>query len=219
VKISISKQIQADIEDGGWFNFHRFYTWIADQGYYSHVEVGSWMGHSAVYLAKELLKRGTKFSFYCVDLWELTADLKKVDCSASRNTMRRSGKVFDAHIKSKGVAHCVQKIQACSWEAADQFPDGSIDFIYIDADHHYDSVKKDLAAWTPKLKLTGMIAGHDLPKPGVKKAVNEIFGGKYSVFPRSSVWFIHRRDIVNVKYDAMPSLASPEKLSKVQNDA
>jgi predicted O-methyltransferase YrrM len=48
-----------------------------------------------------------------------------------------------------------------SSQAAKLFPDGSLDFIYIDANHKYDYVKEDIELWWPKLKSGGMISGHD----------------------------------------------------------
>jgi predicted O-methyltransferase YrrM len=60
---------------------------------------------------------------------------------------------------------------------------GFIDYIYIDGDHRYESVRKDLINWWPKLKPGGVIGGHDYHsdfKPeihqGVDKAVDEFFG-------------------------------------------
>lgn len=37
----------------------------------------------------------------------------------------------------------------------------SLDFVYLDADHSYEGVAADLAAWWPKLKRGGLMAGHD----------------------------------------------------------
>jgi predicted O-methyltransferase YrrM len=49
------------------------------------------------------------------------------------------------------------------------------DFIYIDADHEYKNVKRDIELSTPLLKEGGIIGGHDFAKPhvGVIKAVTE----------------------------------------------
>jgi hypothetical protein len=61
-------------------------------------------------------------------------------------------------------------------------PDGHFDFIYIDGDHSYDGVRKDIAAATKKIKLDGIIAFNDyiywsyvehMPY-GVPHAVNEL---------------------------------------------
>jgi hypothetical protein len=44
---------------------------------------------------------------------------------------------------------------------ASQFANGSLDWIYIDAHHGYHEVIADLHAWYPKVKVGGVIAGHD----------------------------------------------------------
>jgi hypothetical protein len=65
---------------------------------------------------------------------------------------------------------------------AKKVADGSLDFVYIDARHDYESVLEDLNAWFRKVKPGGIFAGHDyvdgmLPQGdfGVKSAVDEFF--------------------------------------------
>jgi predicted O-methyltransferase YrrM len=67
-----------------------------------------------------------------------------------------------------------------SIEAAKQFENKSVDFVFIDAAHEYEDVQNDIEAWLPKIKTGGIIAGHDyIPTyPGVMRAVNEKFGDK-----------------------------------------
>ena len=67
-----------------------------------------------------------------------------------------------------------------SVRAAEQFQDGALDFCFIDGNHEYESVKKDLEAWFPKVKRGGIVAGHDyvdtvigVVEIGVKTAVDE----------------------------------------------
>ena len=72
-----------------------------------------------------------------------------------------------------------------SVEAAKDFEDKSLDFVYIDAAHDYESVKVDIRAWFPKIKIGGTIGGHDFyiedpKKPrvisnGVREAVGRLF--------------------------------------------
>lgn len=50
---------------------------------------------------------------------------------------------------------------APSPQAASYFDDGFFDFVYIDADHRYEAVKADLAAWYPKVRKDGILAGDD----------------------------------------------------------
>lgn len=52
-------------------------------------------------------------------------------------------------------------VQGASPAAADDFPDGFFDFIYLDARHDYTSVMIDLLTFWPKLRKDGLFAGHD----------------------------------------------------------
>jgi hypothetical protein len=70
-----------------------------------------------------------------------------------------------------------------SVEAAERIGRHSLDFVYIDARHDYDSVKEDLEAWFEKVRPGGILAGHDYADGdfkqgvfGVKRAVDEFFG-------------------------------------------
>lgn len=52
-------------------------------------------------------------------------------------------------------------IRKYSVEAAKEIPDGSLDFVYIDAMHDFDNVMMDLIAWVPKVRRDGIVSGHD----------------------------------------------------------
>ena len=52
-------------------------------------------------------------------------------------------------------------VRSQSLAAAAAFPDNSLDFVFIDADHTYEAVRSDIAAWAPKVRPGGIIAGHD----------------------------------------------------------
>ncbi len=65
-----------------------------------------------------------------------------------------------------------------SVEASLKVPDASLDFVYIDAAHDYENVKKDIEAWTPKVRIGGIVSGDDFyefpsGKGGVMQAVTE----------------------------------------------
>jgi predicted O-methyltransferase YrrM len=99
--------------------------------------------------------------------------------------------MFHSHMAP--LAGHYETIRAESSEAAANFADGSIDFVFIDACHLYSRVTKDIDAWLPKVRSGGLICGHDfeyemfweegLEKDffkerhnGVIKAVKERFG-------------------------------------------
>jgi hypothetical protein len=54
-----------------------------------------------------------------------------------------------------------------SINAAKNFKDLSLDFIYIDGRHDYAGVKEDVESWYPKLKDGGLFAGHDFVPDGI----------------------------------------------------
>lgn len=63
-----------------------------------------------------------------------------------------------------------------SLEAANKCEDNYFDFIYIDGNHKYEHCKNDLNAWWPKVKIGGILAGHDYINVrdfGVIQAVDE----------------------------------------------
>lgn len=48
-----------------------------------------------------------------------------------------------------------------SIEAVSDFEDASLDFIYIDTTHGYQTTRQELELYHPKVKATGLLAGHD----------------------------------------------------------
>ena len=63
-------------------------------------------------------------------------------------------------------------------EAVNDFADNSLDFVYIDANHSYESVKADILAWLPKMKHNAIISGDDYNiYQDVNKAVEELLPG------------------------------------------
>ncbi len=46
--------------------------------------------------------------------------------------------------------------------ASFKYIDETLDFVYIDADHTYESIYNDLVQWWPKIRSGGIMAGHDI---------------------------------------------------------
>lgn len=89
----------------------------------------------------------------------------------------------------------VRILQGDSVAMAAEVKDGSLDFVYLDANHAYEAVLADLKAWLPKIKKGGIMAGHDYNHLyGVEKAVNEFAGVHVNVLPEHAIenqgfWF------------------------------
>ena len=90
-----------------------------------------------------------------------------------------------------------QIIKSFSVEAASTIPDGSLDFVFIDALHEYEPVKQDMAAWYPKVRKDGIFSGHDYRWEEVGKAVNEFSEANrldgFFTPADSDIWFFVKR--------------------------
>jgi len=75
-------------------------------------------------------------------------------------------------------------------EAAKKVKDESLDFVFIDADHTYQSVLGDIQNWAPKVKPSGYICGHDINMNDVERAVSETLG-KYNT-AWDDVWYVKK---------------------------
>lgn len=66
------------------------------------------------------------------------------------------------------------------------------DLIFIDALHDYEHVKQDIALWWPKVRIGGILAGHDFNHkwPGCERAVAESFDLMQVGVAPDSVWFV-----------------------------
>lgn len=68
----------------------------------------------------------------------------------------------------------IQILRMESAEAAKWLPQYNPGFVYIDGDHGYEAVARDLSIWWDVLKPGGIMAGHDYNAwTGVTEAVNE----------------------------------------------
>jgi SAM-dependent methyltransferase len=60
-------------------------------------------------------------------------------------------------------------IRKTSTEASADFADGSLDFVFIDADHRFQHIANDIANWSRKVKIGGIISGHDFAPGAASK--------------------------------------------------
>jgi hypothetical protein len=76
----------------------------------------------------------------------------------------------------------------------------TVDFVYIDGSHSYESVRNDIAAWWPLVAPGGILAGDDYGRqlPGVVQAVDEFaIANGLTVqlttdYDREPSWFIEK---------------------------
>lgn len=168
----MSQIVNENLYTNNWFNYRNFYTKISEMDFTKFVEVGVWKGHSISFLAKELSRKNKPFELFAVDLWENTP---KEDWNKGLYELPFIYEIYETNLINQGVREYIKDIKGNSWESASLFEDNSLDFVFIDAGHEYESVRMDIEKWLPKLKKGGIIAGHDFDNaPGVNKAVQEL---------------------------------------------
>ena len=132
------------------------------------VEVGSFSGVSSRVLS---LHCG---QLDCVDHW------------FGGGVVSQGEMIFDAMLPDYPN---IVKVKLPSVQAAQQYADHSLDFVYVDADHSYASVVEDINAWKNKVKQGGFIAGHDSYMPEVLQAVRDCLGEPDHFFTDTS-WLV-----------------------------
>jgi len=133
-----------------------FAVYLNELGFKVGVEVGVHKG----YYSKVLCEAIPDLKLTCVDYWTgKTEPLydKAVELLAPYNT---------------------KLVKGTSMDIVKTIPDGSLDFVYIDANHSYDYVKEDIEEWTKKVKIGGIVSGDDYyvfpsGNDGVVKALDE----------------------------------------------
>jgi hypothetical protein len=140
------------------------------------LELGSFYGKSTRALGDNTL--GTVYS---VDNFEGPPEVEMFEFE--RKSIK---KIFD-----KNLSDLIQSGKVISIVQDHESYDPPIDdfeMIFIDGDHHYEAIMRDITRWLNKTKRPFLLGGHDYDHLGVKKAVDELFtnvnqfGGIWSVW-------------------------------------
>lgn len=173
------------------------------------LEIGSWKGMTTSVLAKTVESFGGRV--FAVDNWEGSStphhrnQVSKIDVFSA----------FRQNMEILGLSNLVHPLFMDSLVASSIFANSSLDLVFIDADHKYEHAKQDIEIWLPKVKIGGIICGHDCQEyytklgsykkvvdsslleeaipgichPGVLKALFDVFGDNYNIVPNSSIWW------------------------------
>lgn len=153
------------------------------------LKVGAEIGVLRGEFTEKLCKAGLKM--YAVDPWIADKNHLKADPDYQkiRNALFKSAtnrlKPYDCTI-----------IRKTSMDALEDFEDESLDFVYIDANHHFRFIAEDIVEWEKKVRKGGIVSGHDYhitPKcqvPFVVDAYVKAFGVELSVTEDDNWYFI-----------------------------
>jgi len=141
-------------------------------------EIGVYKGRSTALFNVELIKRKIEYNYYAIDHF---LGSEEHDKSIDYYSM--------ALENLQPIIHKINLIKNDSISESKNYDDNYFDIVYIDASHDYESVKKDILHWLPKVKTGGIICGDDYTQSwiGVVNAVNDVLGEVYST--GVSQWF------------------------------
>lgn len=126
------------------------------------VEIGAWKGRSTICLGKGS-KAGSLVKIYSIDPHKDTSLHKMNSCLDTYAE-------FKKNIQIAKVDDIVFPMVKTSQEAAKIFNE-PIQFLFIDGEHDYESVKLDFQLWYPKLIYGGLIAFHDYGVSGPRRVI------------------------------------------------
>jgi predicted O-methyltransferase YrrM len=149
------------------------------------VELGSWMGKSSERLALAIRKVNPNAKLFCIDPFD---DAYYKSTPGLSDSLKKYN-IFE-EFKKRMAPHPHTVMRTTSALAVKEFQDGTVDLLFIDADHSYEAVANDIAIWRPKMRSGGIMCGHDYSEqyPGVKMAVNEMLSNVQN--PVDRMWSV-----------------------------
>ena len=147
-------------------------------------EIGCYAGEST----SMFMQSGKVRKMYAIDIWE--DELNVYENIEKNHSFRLVETKFDDATRGMNIV----KLKMDAESALPELPE--LDVIYIDANHEYDYIKKDIETSLKRLSPGSIICGHDynLDSPGVIRAVNEFFGKPDRIFSDSS-WLVKLKNI------------------------
>lgn len=109
-----------------WFTYPKLYTYMVDKfPTNSHfVEVGTWKGMSAAYMAVEIINSGKNIKFDCIDTWDFVPSQTEIP----EHMFNDLYEVFLKNIEP--VKDKITPVKALSWDGAAFYEDNSLDFVF-----------------------------------------------------------------------------------------
>jgi threonylcarbamoyladenosine tRNA methylthiotransferase MtaB len=133
------------------------------------VEIGSWKGKSAFYLASGLIDGGSNGILHAIDHHKGSKEQQ----DRSEVPVDTLGEFF-GNMRAFHLG-AVLKVHVMDSLLASRVVQCEPRLIFIDGSHEYEDVKADFNAWWPKLSIHGILAFHDtISKPSVSRLVDEI---------------------------------------------
>jgi len=150
---------------------HFFPRMCKDLGFEYGAEIGVDKGS----FSHHLLSKSDLKMMYCIDPWidDFGSGHQEGYFDPSGNTRKSQ---CEETLREFVDTSRVELVQATGLRASEEFPENSLDYVYIDGDHSLEGIFQDIYAWTPKVRVGGIVSGHDY-KDGPKSGMKDSWGG------------------------------------------
>jgi hypothetical protein len=125
------------------------------RGFKVGAEIGSFKGE----FAEEILKTWDG-DLYMIDVWR-ELDFEDYPDGSNHGSFEPYTIMTECAERMEQFGERSTMIRNFSNKTYKLFPDESLDFVFIDANHTYKSVCEDIGLWYPKVKSGGILMGHD----------------------------------------------------------
>lgn len=166
----------------GWFHAKPVYEDAVhsfDDGLF--VEIGSYLGKSSCEMVKLIQDSGKPIDFRVVDAWDEKSMASWAPKEHVQLMKKHGGTMQDAFLHFMTAAQTYSGIHKMirgndrDKLTADNFQDGSINFLYVDTEHGYDKTKELLELWFRKVKVGGRMCGDEYSDRGTHLAMSKFF--------------------------------------------
>ena len=120
-------------------------------------KVGAEIGVEQGQYSEVLCKSNPEAKLYSIDEWQR---YKKYRDHVDQNKLN----MFYERTRERLSPYNCEIIKGFSMDVVKQFEDESLDFVYIDSNHCFESVTEDVSAWSKKVRMGGIVSGHDYKK-------------------------------------------------------
>lgn len=141
------------------YNRYHLAELLGELGYNKGAEIGVRQG---AYSAK-LCRSNPNLKLLCIDPWSALGE---------KYPQEKQDFIYSKAIENLSK-YGVTFIRKTSFDALADVEDESLDFVYIDGDHKFDTAMMDIIFWSRKVRSGGIVAAHDCygGEVGVQKAV------------------------------------------------
>jgi hypothetical protein len=145
--------------------------------------VGCEIGVFAGEFAEQLYARKPA-ELYLIDAWEGEPESRMLfsgDQDGNNGTSYPDFYLYAKVVNQFSDCPNVKILKGWTTDVLPTLPDNYFDYIYMDADHSYEGMKRDLKLILPKVKPNALILGHDYEMNFAKATIPWKFGVKQAV--------------------------------------